>query len=641
MSSYAKILLLSAGLIGSQGCVADGLEANEGSSIAALTKGNGGVSGVDTNFCNNAAEPCVAGESDCDYDFQCSGALECGRDNGPFWGFDPLWDVCVEAHCNNGILDADEEAVDCGGADCGPDCTSLCGDLTPNGEDGHCTADCPCPAREGDCDNATHCIAGTTCVDNIGAEFGFAASLDVCLADTCDNGMIDGDETGVDCGPSCIPCPTASADIVSFGDALNDTATDVATDDAGNTVIVGRFLGNVDFGGGDLSVTPGGSGTATDIFVAMFDNAGAHVWSRSIGGIFADGNLGIAVALDAGNVVVGGNFNDTVDFGDASRTAAPAGVADAFVMVLEPADGTTRWSTSFGDASADAVYDVGLDNLGNVVAVGAFAGTVNFGGGDFTSAGGTDVFMVKYNATTGAHVRSRSYGGTDDDIGYAMAHSGGSLYVAGSFKGTATFNAVSLTANGGADAFIARVGRSSLTTASAVGFGGSGTDRVRSLVADSGYKVTAIGHFARTVDFGDGMPVTAVGRADIFVHSTNSGLERRWTQTFGGSGNDIGTAVALNPSTQGTYVTGYVNGAVSALPGELGLNDSFIIGYDKNGNTLFSVREGGADGDFGASISHRTDELRVVGGFENTATFGGTMVTSAGGQDIFMERVDI
>lgn len=43
-----------------------------------------------------------------------------------------------------------------------------------------CSDDYPCPQGLGDCDSDSHCLGSLTCVDNVGANYGWASSVDVC-----------------------------------------------------------------------------------------------------------------------------------------------------------------------------------------------------------------------------------------------------------------------------------------------------------------------------------------------------------------------------------------------------------------------------------------------------------------------------
>ncbi|HLN81480.1 MAG TPA: hypothetical protein VK392_09850, partial [Thermoanaerobaculia bacterium] len=74
-----------------------------------------------------------------------------------------------------------------------------------------------------------------------------------------------------------------------------------------------------------------------------------------------------------------------------------------------------------GSGAFDNAYASGIavDGAGNVVVVGAFQNSVDFGGGSLTSAGGTDMFVAKYSAS-GAHLWSRRFGGASDDYAEAV-----------------------------------------------------------------------------------------------------------------------------------------------------------------------------------------------------------------------------
>ncbi|MAW70175.1 MAG: hypothetical protein CL422_00055, partial [Acidimicrobiaceae bacterium] len=76
------------------------------------------------------------------------------------------------------------------------------------------------------------------------------------------------------------------------------------------------------------------------------------------------------------------------------------------------AGGDPNWgSTTFGGTSSDVGYSVAVDGSGNVYTTGEFIATVDFGAGDVTSAGGSDVFVTKLNSS-GAHQWTTTFGGT-------------------------------------------------------------------------------------------------------------------------------------------------------------------------------------------------------------------------------------
>src|SRR5262249_35774345 len=91
------------------------------------------------------------------------------------------------------------------------------------------------------------------------------------------------------------------------------------------------------------------------------------------------------------------------------------------IVAATQSPGTFRAARTFGGPSTDAGNAVAIDNAGNVIIVGAFQGTANFGGqAPLTSAGGsTDAFIVKYSST-GAFMCARAIGSTYDDRAYGV-----------------------------------------------------------------------------------------------------------------------------------------------------------------------------------------------------------------------------
>lgn len=115
-------------------------------------------------------------------------------------------------HCSNNVQDEGESGVDCGGS--AVECPRRC----PLGEscdiDGDCASGLSCingfcgGICTQDCEEGDPCATDPACnSESCGAE-------NTCIAPTCSDGINNGDETGVDCGGSCVaedkPCPTGS-----------------------------------------------------------------------------------------------------------------------------------------------------------------------------------------------------------------------------------------------------------------------------------------------------------------------------------------------------------------------------------------------------------------------------------------------
>ena len=138
-----------------------------------------------------------------------------------------------------------------------------------------------------------------------------------------------------------------------------------------------------------------------DVWVGAFSTAGASVWANTMpGGDSYD--VAQDVAFLAGRVLIGGEFQGTVDFdpgpGTTGRTSA--GDADAFLARYEPATGALVDATAFGSTGRDAVLSL-QGGASRGVLGGEFQGTVDLDPtpdrtGTRTSAGDTDGFVADY-----------------------------------------------------------------------------------------------------------------------------------------------------------------------------------------------------------------------------------------------------
>jgi hypothetical protein len=148
----------------------------------------------------------------------------------------------------------------------------------------------------------------------------------------------------------------------------------VAIDGTGAVLVTGGFSDSVDFGGGAVTSSGG-----NDIFVVKLASDGAHQWSRAFGDAGGQ-QQGQAIAADsAGNVVVTGVFDGTVDFGAGTLQmhACPSEVwcnTWGFVTKFDP-DGRALWS--LGRGPMRSLTSVATAASGAVLVSGTEPGNVN------------------------------------------------------------------------------------------------------------------------------------------------------------------------------------------------------------------------------------------------------------------------
>jgi hypothetical protein len=304
---------------------------------------------------------------------------------------------------------------------------------------------------------------------------------------------------------------------------------------------------------------------------------GDHVWSKTVGGTGPDRSG--AVAVDSGgNVFLTGYMSVSssgVDFGGGALFSA--GGPDVF-LVKYSSGGAHVWSKRFGGAGTDMGMAVGTDSLGNVVVVGSFDGTIDFGGGPLTTAGGRDLFAARFSPA-GQHLWSKRFGGTsNEDVRGVAVDGAGDVFLTGQFLGSINFGGPTLTSAGFEDIFLAKLSGVSGGHVWSKRLGSSSApDAGYGVAVDGAGNVAITGFFAGLVDFGGGGIMAQV--YDIFVakySSTGAYLSaRRFGDPPGLYDSQYGDGIAM--SSAGTiYVSGHFMGTLDF--GAAGCTTSLFAG---------------------------------------------------------------
>ncbi len=174
--------------------------------------------------------------------------------------------------------------------------------------------------------------------------------------------------------------------------------------------------------------------------------------------------------------------------------------------------------------------------------------------------------------------------------------------------------------------------------------GGTDDDYGNSIAVDANGNSYVTGYFkSSSITFGT-TTLTNSGYDDIFVAKMDSNGNWLWAKQAGGTSEEWGIGVAVD-SNGNSYVTGFYQ--ESATFGTITLtssggNDIFVAKLDSNGNWLWAKQAGGTSYDEGVSIAVDTNgNSYVTGDFSGSATFGTTTLTSSGEGDIFVAKMDI
>jgi len=155
----------------------------------------------------------------------------------------------------------------------------------------------------------------------------------------------------------------------------------------GDIAVAGTFGGYLDLGESRLEAR-----SRSDLFIARLTGDGAPLWRFTGTGSRFQSIAGVAVSTDSTVFATGQFEGGPLRLGD--EVIQGNGYMDIFVAAFS-GDGAILWSRAFGDDQIQWPGDMVVDSAGNPVIVGAFAGSVDFGNREITSAGGHDVFVVK------------------------------------------------------------------------------------------------------------------------------------------------------------------------------------------------------------------------------------------------------
>jgi len=502
-----------------------------------------------------------------------------------------------------------------------------------------------------------------------------------------------------------------------FGGNNGEIGWAVALDGQANIYVAGQTLStqvsnNIPFTTLNAAYPNFGGGSQLgDAFVAKFDNLGTNLlYCTYLGGSLDE--TAYALAVDAAGHAYVAGFTDSADFpvknpvvyGTFSGAAINGVVdhnvghypVDAFVSELETNGSSLIYSTYLGGEGADVANGIALDPAGDAFVTG-FTYSTNFP----TTAAAlyphlrcTNNFYVNANAfvaeiASGGNGLNYStfLGGSNYDVGTAIAFNNGNVFVAGYTLSTSFPWTNGLTAcqflNGSnylnssaPDAFVtgfAAVG-TNLALLYSTFLGSSNAEQAAGIAADAAGNAYVVGWTTST-----NFPSTTNGlQLSSFVHTnalgyldvTNAFLTQvKWngaganvslgySQIFGGFGVDIAHGVALDPSGNifivGSASSTNIPTTGSNLVGSLratnsGASDVFVTVFKSDfSSLLYSTYLGGAASDFGYGIAVDAAGSAYITGqtiktssssLTNFPVFNARQTVIDGPNDVFLAKI--
>ena len=317
----------------------------------------------------------------------------------------------------------------------------------------------------------------------------------------------------------------------TYGGSGDDQAEEVISTPDGGYLISGFSKSN----DGDIS----GNNGFYDHWLVKTDTSGNLEWEKSYGYAGEDRAFSVIVTNDGGYLTAGSlSVEEYKGPNQISKSAkflqALHGVGEFWVHKLN-VKGEVEWEKFFGGSNNDRAYDVIETNDGYLM-VGATESN------DFDiknkAASSYDVWVVKINKE-GVLQWEKSYGGSESDIGFAIAKTNdGNFIITGDTRSGDGFLNCEF---GNADALVLKIDPSG-NLLWAANFGGSNYDTAQDILvaSDGNYIISG------TSKSNDKNVSTNNGKDDVWIFKINDKAKMLWNVSLGADQMDLGMGLTEN-----------------------------------------------------------------------------------------------
>ena len=347
-----------------------------------------------------------------------------------------------------------------------------------------------------------------------------------------------------------------------LGTSSAEEGRGVARDSSNNIYVTGGT-----YGGLDSNTSSGGQ----DIFLVKYNSSAEKQWTQQLGSSSNDTGRGVAVD-SSNNIYVTGVTAGSLDGN------THLGEQDIFLVKYDD-NGTKLWSTQYGTSASDIAHGVAVHSSSIYV-----TGETRGGLDNNTNSGDKDIFLVKFNAASGARQWTQQFGTDKEDVGYGVTvDSDGDIFVTGSTSASLD----NQTYYGNSDIFLVKYDDN-----------GNNSDKLwtkqlGTTSQDVAYGVTVEtrGHIYVTgFTKGNAWPITGYsdnvsnkGNSDVFLVKYYDNSTLHWTELLGTTSSNLaeeGRSVTVDSANSSVYLylTGLTEGALYGS--NSGNYDVFLAKYN-------------------------------------------------------------
>lgn len=345
-----------------------------------------------------------------------------------------------------------------------------------------------------------------------------------------------------------------------------------------------------------------------------------------LGGASEDHGQGIVLGAD-GSIYVTGDTSSTAFPGVAgSAQSTFGGNRDTFAAKLSANGTTLLYATYLGGSGEETARGIDVNAAGEAFVVGGTQSTdypTTPGSFQPVSAGNTDAYVTKLNASGTAMVYSTLFGGGNNEGRTNVAVGpDGSAYLSGfTFSNEGSFpllNAIQTKQGGKADVFAAKLNPAGSALVYSTYLGGTDNDTGRGIDIDAGGNAYIAGWtYSTNFPTLNATQPAQAGGGDTIVAKLSPSGGLLYSTYLGGSGTDFpyhGSCLSLDGAGN-VYVIGYtqstdfpVMNAAQATYG--GAQDAYVFKLDAAGSLSYATYLGGSGEDEGVSLD--TDSAGTV-----------------------------
>lgn len=412
------------------------------------------------------------------------------------------------------------------------------------------------------------------------------------------------------------------------GSSNNDEITASFVDNSG-IYVSGFYSKSFSIDTFNLS-TPAGR----DIWLAKINSNGNWIWVKSLNGLGDDGIYSITGNSD--NILISGAFEQNLNSG--SKTINASSGRNGFYSKLDK-DGNTQYLKAIkGKLNVDA-YSITINN-NNTFILGSFFDSIYINNDTITSKGESDIFLFRADATGDILDAKYQYGLSNIiQLTSSEVDKNKDVVICGYFYGSAVFGKDTLKSNGNKDAFISKYSFES-GFLWAKSFGSKLDDELLSVAIDSSNNYYFGGSFSGNFILNN-QNYTNSGFRDILFIKTNGNGDINYVKTYGSIEEEYCTSITVygsNLAVAGIFYDKITFGSTNLISD--GDEDIFVLSLSQTGTINWSVRAGGPFLDKPSKIITGNNSLILVGSFEESAKFGNINLFSAGGDDMFVTKLN-